>query len=256
MTATETDAGTDAVTGRHGEPTYKVIRLVATSADSWEEAAQRAVREATKTIRDLDHARVIDMDTLVADGAIVRYRLKMEMAFRVDRRRPNLVPGKPDVEVRRYLIVANETLAGNIVPGLVAERVAKGPAEFHILVPASPSKETQRLRALVGDPVSGYSAVDLVGLQEAQGQDRERARERLMTFIDRLSEHGDYITSEIGRPDPFAAITQVMGRSSFDEIIISTGAPGVSRWLRLDLPSRVRRAFPVPVVVFHPPTTS
>lgn len=239
--------------GTRREPTFKVIRLVATSAISWEDAAQRAVREACKTIRSLDYARVMEMDTVLREGSPPRFRVKLEMAFQVDRHRPNPIAGQPDVVVRRYLIVANETLAGDIIPGLVADRVAAGPSEFHILVPASPSKETQRLRALVGDPVSGYSAVDLVGLQEAQSRDRERARERLNTFLDRLDAHRTMLTSEIGRPDPFAAITQVMGRSSFDEIIISTGQPGVSRWLRLDLPSRVQRAFPVPVVVVHPP---
>ncbi len=236
------------------EHTYKVIRLVATSSVSWEDAAQRAVNEACKTIKNLDHARVMEMDTLLRDGGVVRYRVKLEMAFQIDRARPSEVAGEPDVQVKRYLIVANETLAGDLVPALVAQRVAAGPSEFHILVPASPSRDTQRLRALVGDPISGYSSVDLVGLQEAQAQDRQRAAQRLETFIDRLSDYHPVITSEIGRPDPFAAITQVMGRSSFDEIIISTGQPGVSRWLKLDLPSRVQRAFPIPVVVVHPPT--
>lgn len=236
------------------EHTYKVIRLVATSSISWEDAAQRAIAEACKTIANLDLARVIDMDTVLRDGHIARYRVKLEMAFQIDRARPSEVEGQPDVQVKRFLIVANETLAGDLVPALVAERVAAGPSEFHILVPSSPSKDTQRLRALVGDPISGYSSVDLVGLQEAQAQDRERAVERLETFIDRLSDYRSLITSEIGRPDPFAAITQVMGRSSFDEIIISTAQPGVSRWLKLDLPSRVQRAFPIPVVVVNPPT--
>lgn len=236
------------------EHTYKVIRLVATSSTSWEDAAQRAVAEACKTIQNLDYARVLVLDTVVRDGTVVRYRVKLEMAFETDPTVPSPVAGEPDVRVKRYLVVANETLAGDQVPALVAERVGAGPSEFHILVPSSPSKDTQRLRALVGDPISGYSSVDLVGLQEAQAQDRLRAAERLETFVDRLSDYRSMITSEIGRADPFAAISQVMGRSSFDEIIISTGLPGVSRWLKLDLPSRVQRAFPIPVVVVHPPT--
>ncbi|MDA3040694.1 MAG: dodecin domain-containing protein [Actinomycetota bacterium] len=252
----------DAVTGRaptnretaRTEHTYKVIRLVATSSVSWEDAAQRAVAEACKTIQNLGFARVMEMDTVLRDGQVAKYRVKLEIAFQIDRARPSEIEGEPDVQVKRYLIVANETLAGELVPALVADRVKAGPSEFHILVPSSPSRDTQRLRALVGDPVSGYSSVDLVGLQEAQAQDRERAVERLDTFIDRLSDFRAMITSEIGRPDPFAAITQVMGRSSFDEIIISTAQPGVSRWLKLDLPSRVQRSFPIPVVVVHPPT--
>jgi hypothetical protein len=39
-----------------------------------------------------------------------------------------------------------------------------------------------------------------------------------------------------------------MERASFDEIIISTLPSSISRWLRLDLPSRVQRAHAVPVV--------
>ncbi len=39
-----------------------------------------------------------------------------------------------------------------------------------------------------------------------------------------------------------------MERASFDEIIISTLPSSVSRWLRIDLPSRVKRAYPLPVV--------
>jgi flavin-binding protein dodecin len=233
------------------EPTYKVIRLVATSSSSWEDAAIRGVAEASKTIQSLDQARVVDMDTLIADGGVVRYRIKLEVAFRVDRSRPNPVDGQPEISVKRYLIVANETLAGDVIPTLVAKRVAAGPAEFHLLVPATPSRETQRLRAVTGDPVSGYATVDLVGLKEAHARDRVRAQERLDTFVDRLSDYRSMMTSEIGGADPFSAINQVMGRSSFDEIIISTQAAGLSKWFRLDLPSRLERTYSVPVTVIE-----
>lgn len=231
------------------EHTFKVIRLVSTSAISWEDAARLGVAEASKTMTALDQARVIELDSVVRDGVVALYRIKLEVAFQVDRTRPNPVAGQPDVSVKRYLIVANETLAGDVIPGLVADRVKAGPSEFHVVVPATPSKETQRLRAVTGDPVSGYATVDLVGLREAQGRDRNRAQARLETFTDRLSDYDELMSSEIGGPDPFAAVSQVMGRSSFDEIIISTHAAGVSKWLRLDLPSRVERAFSVPVVV-------
>ncbi|MFT7602147.1 MAG: flavin-binding protein dodecin [Acidimicrobiales bacterium] len=239
------------MSAHRSEPTFKVIRLVATSAKSWEDAARLGVAEAAKTIPGLDEAHVMEMDTTIVDGNVARYRIKLEVAFQIDRLRPNPVAGGPDVAVRRYLIVGNETLAGDVIPGLVAERVSAGPSEFHVLVPATPSKETQRLRAVTGDPVSGYATVDLVGLREAHARDRERAQARLETFTDRLSDFRDMLSSEIGGADPFAAITQVMGRSSFDEIIVSTHAPGVSRWLKLDLTNRLERAFSVPVIVIQ-----
>jgi flavin-binding protein dodecin len=229
-----------------------VIRLVGSSPNSWEEAARTGVAEAAKTITGLESARVIEMDTLIVDGEVGRYRLELEVAFQIDRSRPSPVSGAPDVTVKRYLIVANETLARDQVPRLVAERHAKGPSEFHILVPATRSKETRQLTAMAGDPLSGYAVTDVVGLDDAIARDRDEAAARLATFTTKLGEQGVDFTSEVGGPDPFQAILQVMLRSSFDEIIISTLATSVSRWLRIDLPSRVKRAYSIPVVIVTP----
>lgn len=229
------------------EPTYRVIRLVATSAESWEKAARNGVREAAKTVSMLDHARVIDMDAVVREGEAARFRVKLELGFQVDRNRPGPEPGAPSVVVRRTLIVANETLAGDRIPDLVAERMAAGSCEFHILVPATRSRETRRLTAVTGDPLSGYAVVDTVGLDQAIARDRAEAQERLDTFTARLADLGADFTSEIGAADPALAIAQVMERASFDDIIISTLPSAVSRWLRIDLPSRVRRSYPIPV---------
>ncbi|MGH1491847.1 MAG: dodecin domain-containing protein [Acidimicrobiales bacterium] len=236
-----------------GEPVYRVVRLVSTSSTSWEDAARRGVKEASKTNPGLTNATVSEMDTLVSDGQVVRYRLKLELAVQVDRERPNPVAGQAPVVVKRYLIVANQTLAGEVIPRLVAERVAAGPTEFHLLVPATRSKETQRLMTGVADPMSGYTVVAPEDLSVARARDRQHAEERLATFLDRLSEHSDLLTSEVAGHDPFAAIARVMERSSFDEIIISTLPGSVSRWLKMDLPSRVERAFSIPVVVINPP---
>lgn len=242
----------DSESGRT-EPVYRVLRLVATSGESWEAAARKGVAEAVKTNPNLSTARVVEMDTLVRDGAIARYRLKLELAIQIDRERPNPVAGKPSVTVNRYLIVANKTLAGELIPALVAERAAAGPAEFHLLVPATRSKETQRLITGAADPMAGYTIVAADDLAMARQRDREQAEARLATFIDRLAEHEASLTSEVGGHDPFAAIARVLERSSFDEIIISTLPSSVSRWLKVDLPSKVERAFSVPVVVINPP---
>ncbi len=235
------------------EPVFRVVRLVSTSADSWEDAARRGVVEAAKTNPGLATAMVSEMDTLVSDGEVVRYRLKLELAVRLDRERPNPQPGEAPVVVKRYLIVANQTLAGDQVPRLVAERAAAGPSEFHLLVPATRSKETQRLMTGVADPMSGYTVVAPEDLSVARARDREQAEGRLSTFLVRLADHSDQLTSEVAGHDPFAAIARVMERSSFDEIIISTLPNSVSRWLKMDLPSRVERSFSIPVVVVNPP---
>lgn len=237
---------TQPVTG--GEHTYRVIRLVGSSAESWEDAARSGVAEASKTIAHLEHALVTDADSLIRDGEVVRYRVELEVAFQLDRTRPLGVGGESAVVVKRYLIVANQTLAGDRIPRLVSERAEAGPSEFHIVVPATRSRETRQLTAVAGDPLSGYAVVDVVGLEDAIARDRGEAETRLTTFTDRLDDLGVDYTREVGGADPFHAIAQVMERASFDEIIISTLPSSVSRWLRFDLPSRVKRAYPIPVV--------
>ncbi len=234
------------------EPTFRVIRLVATSSISWEDAARRGVAEVAKTVPTLSRATVIDMDTVIRDGRAAQFRLRLELAFQLDRTRPSPVPGEPPVVVRRTLIVANETLVGDRVLELVADRIALGPCEFHILVPSTRSRETRRLTAVAGDPLSGYAVVDTVGLDQAIARDRQQASDRLAGFTTRLDEIGASYTSEVGTPDPVLAIAEVMERASFDDVVISTLPSAMSRWLRLDLPSRVRRNHGLPVLTFTP----
>ncbi len=174
----------------HPEYTYRVIRLVATSSESWEDAARRGVAEAAKTIVNLPQAKATDMDVTIRDGEAAQYRVKLELEFQVDRIRRNPVTGLADVVVRRYLIIANETLAGDWFPALVSAHMDEGPAEFHVLVPATRSRETRRLPAVAGDPLSGYAVVYTVWLEEAITRDRAAAEERLATFTSRLSALG------------------------------------------------------------------
>lgn len=231
------------------EHTYRVIRLVGTSDVSWEDAARHGVAEAAKTITHLQHAKVTESDALIGDDGVALYRVKLELAYQLDRAREVSGGTEGVVEVTRHLIVANQTLAGDRIPTIVAERAEAGPAEFHIVVPATRSRETRQLTAVSGDPLSGYAVVDVVGLDDAIARDRAEAESRLSTFAQRLDELGVAYTTEIGGPDPFNAIAQVMERASFDEVIISTLPSSVSRWLRVDLPSRVKRAYNVPVVI-------
>ena len=52
---------------------------------------------------------------------------------------------------------------------------------------------------------------------------------------------------EVGDESPLAAIKDVLREKEFDEIIVSTLPPGISRWLGQDLVSRVERSFAIPV---------
>lgn len=65
------------------ESTYKVIELVGTSAESWERAAEVALTEAKKSLRDLRIAEVEALDIHLNDaGDIVAYRTKLKVSFK------------------------------------------------------------------------------------------------------------------------------------------------------------------------------
>lgn len=223
----------------HGQ-VHKVIRVVATSSVSWEAAAQVAVAEGARTISDLRTATLVESDMVVEGGTVLRYRVKLEMAFRLDRSRRGVKAGET-VRVRRYLVIASQTLATPALRQLIEDRVAAGPSEFHVLVPEPP------LPTMVGDAVSGtiashddWARQRLLGLKEAE--------DRLDDFRRAFADLGSSLTGETGLGDPMTATRRVMERSSFDEIIVSTLPAGASRWLKLDLPNKLQRAFSIPVV--------
>jgi len=61
---------------------YKVIELVGTSSDSWEKAAATAVETASKTLKDLRVAEVVELDMQLEDGKITAYRAKVKISFK------------------------------------------------------------------------------------------------------------------------------------------------------------------------------
>jgi flavin-binding protein dodecin len=63
---------------------YKVIELVGTSPDSWEEAATNAVRLAGKSLRDLRVAEVVDLDMQLEEGKVRAYRAKVKVSFKYE----------------------------------------------------------------------------------------------------------------------------------------------------------------------------
>ena len=66
------------------ESVYKVIEIVGSSSESWEKAAAAAVKRASKTIRDLRVAEVVQMDMALKDGKIEAYRVKMSLSFKYE----------------------------------------------------------------------------------------------------------------------------------------------------------------------------
>lgn len=220
----------------------KIIRVIASSTVSWEEAAEVAVAEAAKTISDLGGATLVKADSLVRDGQIVSYRVKLEMNFRLDRSRPS-ADGGAAIHVRRYLVLANQTLPSRGLRQVIDEKVSTGKAEFHILVPEGPRTVIYGDPTAPADPLLVETATNdrLLALQEAE--------ERLDAFRLSFSHLGPGLTGEVGLGDPLAATRRVMDRAVFDEIIVSTLPSGISRWLKMDLPARLERHFHLPVTL-------
>jgi dodecin len=63
---------------------YKIIRLVGSSPNSWEEAAKNAVEEAGKHLRDLRIAEVEQFDMRLENGKVVEYRVRVHVSFRYE----------------------------------------------------------------------------------------------------------------------------------------------------------------------------
>ena len=64
---------------------YKVVELVGSSPESWEKAAQAAIAEAGKSLRDMRIAQVVEMDMHIEDGKIAAYRTRMKVSFKIHR---------------------------------------------------------------------------------------------------------------------------------------------------------------------------
>lgn len=63
-------------------PVYKVIELIGTSENSWEEAASEAITRASQTVDDLRIAEVVSQDLKIEDGKVIAYRTKLSLSFK------------------------------------------------------------------------------------------------------------------------------------------------------------------------------
>ena len=64
------------------ESVYKVIDLVGTSANSWEDAARAAVETAGTNLRDLRVAEVTKLDMKVENGKVAAFRARVSLSFK------------------------------------------------------------------------------------------------------------------------------------------------------------------------------
>ncbi|MBK5229439.1 MAG: dodecin domain-containing protein [Actinobacteria bacterium] len=62
------------------------IDLTGVSAESWADAARQAIKEASRTIRQISKLDVVSTSAIVEDGVIAEYHTEVRLFFRVEER--------------------------------------------------------------------------------------------------------------------------------------------------------------------------
>ncbi len=65
----------------------KIIELVGESPQSWQDAVERAVTEASRTVRGISGVEVTNWTANVRDGHVASYKVDVKLAFGVDAQR-------------------------------------------------------------------------------------------------------------------------------------------------------------------------
>ena len=63
--------------------TYKLIELVGTSTESYEDAIANAVKQASKTLKAISWYEVIQMRGAVNDGNVQEYQVILKVGFKL-----------------------------------------------------------------------------------------------------------------------------------------------------------------------------
>lgn len=130
--------------------------------------------------------------------------------------------------MRQYLVVAHQTLGGAELKEHLRSLRDEDPAtRFHVVVPS----------------------IQAIGWSDGEAQ--KVAERALAKMLDELRSEGLEATGEVGNSNPVFAVARVLRREAdgaFAGIVLSTQPQGVSRWLGVDVPRRMARAYPkVPI---------
>lgn len=148
-----------------------------------------------------------------------------------------------------YLVIANQTIGGAELDEAIRHRVESGFTDFYVLAPmVAPELEAEGW--IPADPVMGMRPSFEATAAAAQ-EARRRAEWRLHALLERIRAAGGQADGEVGSSDPIEAVEQVLDRHVVDEVIVSTLPAGISRWLKMDLPSRISRRVDVPVTTIE-----
>lgn len=134
--------------------------------------------------------------------------------------------------MRRYLVIANQTLATHQLRQELLLRAEEGESLFHFLVPNTAREH--------------YSPVwaDHEGAIETGA---EGAKARLRFALATVRAAGASALGALGDPDPLEAVKLQVQCSAYEEILVSMLPDGSSRWLDVDLPSRISSFTRIPV---------
>jgi hypothetical protein len=114
----------------------------------------------------------------------------------------------------KVLVLANVTATSPELSAALKERAAAGACEFTLVVPAAPGP---------------------------------RGRARLEEALEHLRAEGLTVEGRVGDQDPVGAFHDAWDPAVYDEVVVSTLPTGTSRWLQVDLPSRIGRTTGAPV---------
>jgi hypothetical protein len=128
----------------------------------------------------------------------------------------------------RYLVVAHRTAdSAELMDRLLALAAADPAAEFVLLVPATLPNYLDEVAEGRVRPASVIAA------------------ERASRIRDRMLGRGlNLAGARVGAWDPIQAIEDELRAETYSTIVISTLPPGISRWLRMDVPARLARRYP------------
>ena len=130
------------------------------------------------------------------------------------------------------LVVAHKTAATQPLLDAVRDRAQRGLCSFTLLVPNT----THGLHKVV-DP------------QDQEAGEAKSVIDQALPLLRQAA--GTQVDGIVGDADPLAAIQDAINLNHFDEVIISTLSARVSRWLKLDLPSKVS-GMGLPVITVTP----
>jgi hypothetical protein len=135
-----------------------------------------------------------------------------------------------EAPMARYLIVAHQTAGSpELLERVRALAADDPPATFTLLVPATPT----------GHLLHNWE----------EGEARQLARKRATEAMAALAAAGVPVAeARVGSHSPLEAVgDELQAHPGYDRIVLSTFPPGVSRWLKGNLPAILERRFRLPV---------